>query len=105
MITAAREGGPHSSTRHSPAGTEGTISSYDYDDYVTVQTRRKLEPHRIPAPAPSAPNQNPVQYLVDCLSRGKAPAGPVSIRISRIGQEIVDAAVKSAKLKRAVKLG
>ena len=30
--------------------------------------------------------------------------GPVSIRISRIGQEIVDAAVHSAKLKRTVKL-
>jgi len=30
--------------------------------------------------------------------------GPVSLRISRIGQEIVDAAVRSAKLKRTVKL-
>ena len=86
------------------AGTEGTISSYDYDDYVTVQTRRKSEPHRLPAPAPKAPNQNPVQYLVDCLSKGKALQGPVSIRISRIGQEIVDAAVRSAKLKKTVKL-
>jgi len=45
-----------------------------------------------------------VQYFVNCLSKGKALEGPVSIRISRIGQEIVDAAVKSAKLKRAVKL-
>ena len=86
------------------AGTEGTISSYDYDDYVTVQTRRKPQPHRLPAPAPKAPNQNPVQYLVDRLSKGKALEGPVSIRISRIGQEIVDAAVRSAKLKKMVKL-
>ena len=86
------------------AGTEGTISSYDYDNYVTVQTRKKPTPHRLPAPAPKAPNQNPVQYFVDCLSRGKAPEGPVSIRISRIGQEIVDAAVRSAKLKKTVKL-
>jgi hypothetical protein len=29
----------------------------------------------------------------------------VSLPISRIGQEIVDAAVRSAKLKKAVKLG
>ena len=85
-------------------GNEGTISSYDYDDYVTVQTRKKPEPHRIPAPAPKAPNQNPVQYLIDCLAKDKAPEGPVSIRISRIGQEIVDAAVRSAKTKRTVKL-
>lgn len=87
------------------AGTEGTISSYDYDDHVTVQTRRKPRPHRVSAPAPKAPDQNPVQYLVDRLSKGKSLEGPVSIRISRIGQEIVDAAVKSARIKRTVKLG
>jgi predicted dehydrogenase len=86
------------------AGTEGTVASYDYDDYVTVQTRRKPEPHKVDAPAPKAPHQNPVQYLVDCLSRGRKLEGPVSIGISRVGQEIVDAAVRSARLKRAVRL-
>jgi predicted dehydrogenase len=85
-------------------GTEGTVSSYDYDDYVTVQTRKKLEPHRVAAPAPKAPNQNPVQYLVHCLDKGVPLEGPVSLKISRIGQEIVDAAVKSAQTKKAVKL-
>jgi predicted dehydrogenase len=86
-------------------GTEGTISSYDYDPYVTVQTRKKPEPHQVAAPAPKAPNQNPVQYLIHCLESDSPLHGPVSIKISRIGQEIVDAAVKSAKLKKAVKLG
>jgi glucose-fructose oxidoreductase len=85
-------------------GTDGTVSSYDYDDYVTVQTRRKPVPHRIAAPAPKAPNQNPVQYLLDRLDKGAPLEGPVSLKISRIGQEIVDAAVKSAKLKRSVRL-
>jgi len=85
-------------------GTEGTISSYDYDDYVTVQSRKKPVSHRISAPAVRAPNQDPVQYLIHCLERGERLEGPVSLRISRIGQEIVDAAVRSAKLKRAVKL-
>jgi predicted dehydrogenase len=86
------------------AGTEGTVASYDYDDYVTVQTRRKPEPHKVDAPAPKAPHQNPVQYLVDCLSRGRKLEGPVSIGISRVGQEIVDAAVRSARMKRAARL-
>jgi|LauGreDrversion4_2_1035121.scaffolds.fasta_scaffold98718_3 glucose-fructose oxidoreductase len=85
-------------------GTEGTVSSYDYDDYVTVQTRKKPEPHRVEAPAPKAPNQNPVQYLLHCLEQGEPLEGPVSLPISRIGQEIVDAAVRSARLKRTVKL-
>ena len=86
------------------AGTAGTISSYDYDAYVTVQTRKKPVARQILAPALKAPNQNPVQYLNHCLEQGEPLEGPVSLRISRIGQEIVDAAVRSAKLKRAVKL-
>lgn len=85
-------------------GTDGTISSYDYDDFVTVQTRRKPKPFRVVAPAPKAPNQNPVQYLLHCLENDEPLAGPVSLPISRIGQEIVDAAVKSAALKKSVKL-
>src|SRR5688572_7984485 len=87
------------------AGTEGTVSTYDYDDYVTVQTRKKPEPHRVPAPATKPPHQNPVQYLIDCLEKEAPLEGPVSLEISRIGQEIVDAAVRSARLKRTVKLG
>lgn len=86
-------------------GTEGTVSSYDYDDYVTVQTRKNSKPHEVAAPATKAPNQNPVQYLIHCLENDTPLHGPVSIKTSRIGQEIVDAAVKSAKLKKAVRLG
>ncbi len=86
------------------AGTEGTVSTYDYDDYITLQTRKKTEPHRIAAPALKAPNQNPVQYLIHCLEKEVPLEGPVSLRISRIGQEIVDAAILSAKTKRTVRL-
>ena len=86
------------------AGADGTISSYDYDDYVTVQTHKRPKPHQIAAPATRAPHQNPVQYLLHCLEKNRPPAGPVSLPISRIGQEIVDAAVRSAKSKRAVRL-
>ena len=85
-------------------GSEGTVSSFDYDDHVTVQTRKKREPHLVSAAATKAPHQNPVQYLLHCLNNGQALEGPVSLKISRIGQEIVDAAVKSALLKRTVKL-
>jgi glucose-fructose oxidoreductase len=85
-------------------GTEGSVSSYDYDDYVTVQTRKKPVPHVVAAPATKAPHQNPVQYLLHCLDKNVPLEGPVSLPISRIGQEIVDAAVKSAQLKKAVKL-
>lgn len=86
------------------AGTDGTISSWDYDDFVTVQTRRRPRAHRVAAPAPRAPHRNPIEYLLDCLDRGQRLEGPVSIPISRIGQQIVDAAVKSAALRRTVRL-
>lgn len=86
------------------AGADGTISSWDYDDFVTVQTRRKPRPYPVRAPALKAPSQNPVQYLIDRLDRGAPLEGPVSIPISRVGQEIVDAAVRSARLKRTIRL-
>jgi predicted dehydrogenase len=86
------------------AGTEGTISNYDYADHVTVQTRKRKAPYAVAAPDLKRPTQDPIQYLVHCLSTGKPLEGPVSLPISRIGQEIVDAAVKSAQLKKTVKL-
>lgn len=87
------------------AGTEGTVSTYDYDDFVTLQTRKKPEPHRVDAPATKPPHQNPVQYLIHCLEKEVPLEGPVSLKISRTGQEIVDAAVRSAKSKRTIRLG
>lgn len=86
------------------AGSEGTISSFDYDGHVTVQTRKKPKPHALPVPALKRPHVNPVQYLLHCLQNELDLSGPVSLPISRIGQEIVDAAVKSARLKKAVAL-
>lgn len=86
------------------AGTDGTISSYDYDDHVTLQTRKKPEPHAVPVPPLKKPGINPVQYLLYCLQSEQPLAGPVSLPISRIGQEIVDAAVRSARLKKTVAL-
>ena len=86
------------------AGTEGTLSSYGHEKFVTLQTRRKPKPHLVPVPAARVPMQNPIQYLLHCLDTGKPLEGPVSLPVSRIGQEIVDAAVKSARLKRTVKL-
>jgi glucose-fructose oxidoreductase len=82
------------------AGSEGTISSFDYDDYVTVQTRRRPQAHPLAAPA----LRPPIQYFVHCLEKGLPLEGPVSVPISRLGQEIIDAAIQSARLKRTVKL-
>lgn len=86
------------------AGTGGTLSTYDYDDFITVQTRKHPRPRLIRVAPLKAPMQDPVQYLLHCLERGIPLAGPVSLPISRIGQEIVDAAVRSAATRRTVRL-
>src|SRR5262249_35757598 len=86
------------------AGTEGTLSSFDYDSHVRAQNRKRPAGYDIVAPNPKAPHQNPVQYLIHCLEKQESLEGPVSLKISRIGQEIVDAAVQSARLKKTVPL-
>lgn len=85
-------------------GSDGTISSYDYEPTVRMQTRRRPEGEVFRADVLKPPLQNPIQYFVDCLRRERPPEGPLSPAISRIGQQIVDSAVLSAKLKRTVKL-
>jgi hypothetical protein len=50
------------------------------------------------------PLQNPIQYVLHCIEMGQAIEGPLSLSISRIGQQIVDSAVLSAKERRTVPL-
>jgi glucose-fructose oxidoreductase len=50
------------------------------------------------------PHQNPVQYVLHCIETGEPIAGPLSLEISRIGQQIVDSAVLSAIERRTVQL-
>jgi len=85
-------------------GTEGTISSYDYEPTVRLQTRRKPAGVDVPADVLKPPLQNPIQYFLDCLAKGRPIEGPLSPALSRIGQEIVDAAQLSAESGQAVAL-
>jgi len=83
-------------------GREGTISSYDYAPSVRVQTRKHPDGQDISVDALQPPFQNPVQYVIHCLETGQPIHGPLSQELSRIGQMIVDAAVRSAQEKRTV---
>lgn len=85
-------------------GTDGTISSWDYDEYVTLRTPENPAGEKIPAPKLEPPMQNPIAYIIDCLEKSRPFEGPLNPVISRIGQEIVDAAIESARWKRAVTL-
>ena len=67
-----------------------------------VQTRTEGETTAVDVLRP--PYQNPVQYVLHCIETGEAIEGPLSLAVSRIGQQIVDSAVLSAKERRTVAL-
>ena len=85
-------------------GSEGTISSYDYDDFITVQTSGWPEGQQVEAPELFTPRGNPVEYFIDRIGSDLPLEGPLSVEISRIGQQIVDTAFRSAREGKALPL-
>ena len=85
-------------------GTEGTISSYDYEPTIRIQDTARPAGEDIPVDTLAPACQNPVAYLIDCLENDRPVDGPLSIEISRIGQQIVDTACRSAQEKRTLSL-
>jgi glucose-fructose oxidoreductase len=85
-------------------GTAGTISSYDYEPQVMLQSAENPAGVAIPVDALQPPCQDPVQYFLDCLERDQPVDGPLSPIISRIGQQIVDTAHASAQQKKTLAL-
>jgi len=85
-------------------GTEGTISSYDFEKTVRVQTRQRPEGFDVPVDSLTPPHNNPVNYVLHCIENNLPIEGPLSPGLSRIGQQIVDTAVRSAAERRTVPL-
>lgn len=86
------------------AGTKGTISAYDYAQRLRVQTVDAPVRSKMPVDDVPAPYENPIQYLIHTLETGAPVTGPLAPEIARIGQQIVDTAVLSAREKRTVAL-
>jgi predicted dehydrogenase len=85
-------------------GSTGTIASYDYEPTIRVQSQDCPAGELIPVDEVAPPNQNAIQYFVDCLKHGRAADGPLSPELSRVGQQIVDTAYQSAVEKRTLPL-
>lgn len=85
-------------------GSEGTLANYDYAPSVRVQTRDCPEGYEVEAPPLEAPFADPVQCFLHCLEIGVSVEGPLSPEVSRIGQQIVDTAYRSAEEKRTLPL-
>ncbi|MBI5383000.1 MAG: Gfo/Idh/MocA family oxidoreductase [Opitutae bacterium] len=85
-------------------GTRGTIASYDYEPTIRLQTHTHPDGIVMPADTIVAPFHNPIHYVLHSLEHGRKVDGPLSPRIARIGQQIVDSAMRSAKLRKTVPL-
>jgi glucose-fructose oxidoreductase len=85
-------------------GSHGTISSYDYENKLTLQTAEQPFATEIPVRPLHAPYRNPIEYIAHVLCTGEPLSGPLSPEISRIGQQIVDTAFQSALQKRTLPL-
>lgn len=85
-------------------GEGGTISSYDSEPTVRVQTRAYPAGQDVPVDRLQPPYHNPLHYFIHCLETGAPVRGPLAPELSRTGQLIVDAAVRSAREKRTVQL-
>ncbi len=85
-------------------GSEGTISSYDFEPIVRVQTAAKPEGEDIAVDVLEGADANPIAYLIGRLEKGLAPDGPLGAEMARIGQQIVDTALRSAQEKRTLPL-
>ena len=85
-------------------GTQGTLSSYDLEPTIRIQTRDHPAGLALPVDTLLPPHSNPVEYLIDRLEQGLPVDGPLDPVVCRIGQQIVDTAAESARLKRTLPL-
>lgn len=85
-------------------GSAGTISSYDYEPTIRVQSESCPGGEDIEVDVLQPPFANPVQYFVHCLENSIPVEGPLSPAMSRIGQQIVDTAVASSRERRSLPL-
>ena len=85
-------------------GSDGTLSSYDFEDHVTVQTRDV--PAATPIPVDDLPpgRRAPIEYFLARIDDGAPISGPLDPELCLTAQRIVDSAVLSAETKRTVAL-
>ena len=85
-------------------GSDGTISSYDYADHVTVQTRARPEAHEVPAEPLPAGETNAIEYVLGRIAKGLPMEGPLDPALCLTAQRFVDTAARSAAEKRTLEL-
>lgn len=76
-------------------GTDGTISSYDYEPTIRIQTRARPEGYDQAVDQLPEDGKNGIAYSLSRIEAGLPIDGPLSPALARIGQQIVDTAILS----------
>ncbi|MDB4338667.1 Gfo/Idh/MocA family oxidoreductase [bacterium] len=85
-------------------GSKGTIASYDYESTVRVQTSQHPEGYDHPVMDLPVGEKNGIEYVLTRLGDHLPIEGPLSPAISRIGQQIIETAIRSINEGRPVPL-
>ena len=85
-------------------GTGGTISSRDFAPEVFVQTLANPASTGIPVDEPRLEQTGALAHVVHCLDNGTRPSGPSSKELSRMGQQIVDTAIRAVATGQTTEL-
>ena len=85
-------------------GAEGTISSYDFEAHVGLQTRAHPTIRAVPVDELKAPFRRPVEYVLHCKEHRLPFEGPLDPALCRTAQRIVDTAALSARERRTLAL-
>ena len=83
-------------------GTHGTLSSYDYEDHVTLQTRAVPAPTAVPVDRPPPGARAPIEYMLARIDDGAPVTGPLDPALCLVAQRIVDSARAFVESKRTV---
>jgi predicted dehydrogenase len=85
-------------------GTQGTISSYDFEPHITLQTQANPDAHTIAVDILAAPDDNAINHFLHVLETNQPAIGALEPSLCRTAQQIVDAAFLSAQEKRTIKI-
>jgi glucose-fructose oxidoreductase len=85
-------------------GSEGTISSYDYEPTVRVQTRERPDGYDQAVDEMPEGERNGIEYALARIEAGLPIEGPLSPALARIGQQMVDTAILSSEQGRTMPL-
>jgi glucose-fructose oxidoreductase len=84
-------------------GSKGAISSYDYDDHVTLQLRGG-QPETVTVDEPKAGRRGAIDYMVERIRRDLPVEGPLSPAMALVGQRILDTALAASQQKKTLAL-